>query len=330
MNKRMRIACILFSMLLAIVAFSAYPGTAYANNILLKMGSRGSEVATLQQALINLGFLSDRADGIFGPITRKAVIDFQKANNLVPDGIAGPKTFGKLYGSGNANNGNPASSNSGSEGTAISRTLRQGDRGTDVITLQKRLNELGFNCGKADGIFGPKTHSAVIAFQKANSLYVDGIVGKNTRAKLFSSNASSGNGSVSRGDSDTGLVDSIIAYAQKYLGAPYKYGAAGPDAFDCSGFTSYIFKHFGISLLRSAKDQGYNDNFPKLSRQELKKGDLVFFDTISDNDYSDHVGIYIGDGKFIHASSSNSKYVRIDTLDSGYYQRTFVWGRRIL
>ena len=114
------------------------------------------------------------------------------------------------------------------------------------------------------------------------------------------------------------------------MGAPYKYGAAGPDAFDCSGFTSYIFKHFGISLLRSAKDQGYNDNFPKLSRQELKKGDLVFFDTISDNDYSDHVGIYIGDGKFIHASSSNSKYVRIDTLDSGYYQRTFVWGRRIL
>ena len=258
------------------------------------------------------------------------MIDYQKANNLVPDGIAGPKTLGKLYGDNNSGSGRSASSGSSGSGASISRTLRQGDRGTDVATLQKRLNELGFNCGNVDGIFGPKTHAAVIAFQKANGLLVDGIVGKNTRAKLFGSDASSGNGSVSRGDSGNSLIDSIIAFAHQYLGAPYKYGASGPEAFDCSGFTYFIFKNFGITLLRTAKEQGYNNNYPKLSRQELKKGDLVFFDTIADDDLSDHVGIYIGDGKFIHASSTNNKYVRIDTLDSGYYQRTFVWGRRIL
>lgn len=71
MKKRVRIACVFFSLVLVITAFVSFPGMAYAKNIILKMGSRGPEVVALQQALIELGFLSDRADGIFGPITQK-------------------------------------------------------------------------------------------------------------------------------------------------------------------------------------------------------------------------------------------------------------------
>ena len=64
--------------------------------------------------------------------------------------------------------------------------MRRGSRGSQVITLQKRLNTLGYNAGTADGIFGRRTYNAVVAFQRANGLSVDGIVGKNTVAKLFS------------------------------------------------------------------------------------------------------------------------------------------------
>ena len=90
-----------------------------------------------------------------------------------------------------------------------------------------------------------------------------------------------------------------------------------------------MFKKYGYSLLRSAQQQGYNDKYTKLSRSQLKMGDIVCFNTISDSDLSDHVGIYISDGDFIHASSGGGR-VMISNLDSGYYNRVFSWGRRIL
>src|SRR5690606_23461936 len=83
--------------------------------------------------------------------------------------------------------------------TVPNRTLKIGSRGSDVATVQAKLNELGYNAGTADGIFGSRTYNAVVAFQRANGLAVDGIVGKNTTAKLFSTKATP-----SRGGSSTG------------------------------------------------------------------------------------------------------------------------------
>ena len=124
-------------------------------------------------------------------------------------------------------------------------------------------------------------------------------------------------------------AEKIIATAKQHLGKPYVYGTSGPNTFDCSGFTSFVFKKYGYSLLRSAQQQGYDSRFEKLSRSELKMGDLVFFNTVSDSDLSDHAGIYIAKGDFIHASSGGGK-VMISNLDSGYYNRVFSWGRRVL
>ena len=77
-------------------------------------------------------------------------------------------------------------------------------------------------------------------------------------------------------------------------------------------------------------DQGYDNTYPKItSISDLRRGDLVFFNTISDNDLSDHAGIYLGAGYFIHASSGQGRVV-ISTLASGYYNRVFSWGRRVL
>ena len=130
-------------------------------------------------------------------------------------------------------------------------------------------------------------------------------------------------------NSRNNLIDQVINYAYRFRGTPYRYGAMSPRGFDCSGFTRYCFKKVGVSLSRSAKGQGYN-NGRKVSKSQLKAGDIVCFDTDPDDgDKCDHVGIYLGGGKFIHASSAAGKVV-ISSLSSGYYARVFSWGRRVL
>lgn len=125
-----------------------------------------------------------------------------------------------------------------------------------------------------------------------------------------------------------GLASRIVEYSKQFLGKPYVYGGNGPNGFDCSGFTRYIFNHFGISINRVAADQTAHGI--KISKGELQPGDLVFFDTTGPvNGQITHVGIYIGGGQFIHASSGRSN-VRIDTLNSGYYANTYITARRII
>ena len=124
-------------------------------------------------------------------------------------------------------------------------------------------------------------------------------------------------------------AEQVIALAKEFKGCPYVVGGTGPSKFDCSGLTYYCYKKVGVKLARSAQSQGYN-NGQKLSKSELKAGDIVCFNTNpDDDDLSDHVGIYLGGGQFIHASSAAGKVI-VSTLSSGYYARVFSWGRRVL
>ena len=117
---------------------------------------------------------------------------------------------------------------------------------------------------------------------------------------------------------------SIVATAKKYLGYKYTYGGSSPSTgFDCSGFTSYIFKQYGISLNRTAA--GQYSNGVAVSRANLQPGDLVMFGKSGIN----HVAIYIGGGQIIH-SSTPSTGVRIDSLSTGYYNNNYVGARRVL
>lgn len=125
----------------------------------------------------------------------------------------------------------------------------------------------------------------------------------------------------------------IVEYAKQYLNCPYVYGAAGPNSFDCSGFTMYVYQHFGVSLPHGATSQSYYGTEINASKSELrsklKAGDLVFFLDYPSYDGIGHVGIYIGDGNFIHASSGTGYCVKISTLlDGGYYDR-YTAARRI-
>lgn len=125
--------------------------------------------------------------------------------------------------------------------------------------------------------------------------------------------------------------NAVIEEAMTHLGKPYRHYASGPDRFDCTGFTCYCFETvYGIELERSAKAQGYDDTYTKLPMNALRRGDLVYFDTNThDNDLSDHAGIYMGDGNFIHCSSGRGKVI-ISSLWDGFYYEHFSWGRRVL
>lgn len=141
---------------------------------MLYRGCTGDAVKTLQDKLNTLGYNSGNVDGIFGAKTYAAVTAFQKANGLGVDGIVGKLTWAKLY-----------------DATPVNVTpvttqpmLRTGSRGDAVRKLQEMLNVKGYTCGSVDGIFGSKTKAAVLAFQKANGLGADGIVGPLTWGKL--------------------------------------------------------------------------------------------------------------------------------------------------
>lgn len=126
-------------------------------------------------------------------------------------------------------------------------------------------------------------------------------------------------------------VSDLISYAKSFLGTPYRSGGTGNGGFDCSGFTYAIFKHFGINLPHSATSQlAYG--VPVEKRSDLQVGDLVFFrDTNYSTKAASHVGIYIGNSQFIHASSSHTgKYVRINSLNESYHSSVYTVGRHLI
>ena len=119
----------------------------------------------------------------------------------------------------------------------------------------------------------------------------------------------------------------IVDYAYQFLGVPYVYGTAGPNSFDCSGFTSYVYKHFGYSIPRSSLAQA---SCGREVTGELQAGDIVLFLDYQTMDKVGHCGIYIGDGNFIHASSGSGYCVKVSTLLSGSYQTRYAGARRVL
>lgn len=128
------------------------------------------------------------------------------------------------------------------------------------------------------------------------------------------------NESTSTKDDNSTKGEEVVAYAKQYLGYPYVYGAAGSSSFDCSGFTMYVYKHFGISLPHGATSQSKYGT--KVSKSNLKAGDIVFLTDYETGVGIGHCGIYVGSGNFIHASTTGYK-VKISSLDGEYAGRFY-------
>ena len=127
--------------------------------------------------------------------------------------------------------------------------------------------------------------------------------------------------------SNADLAAQVVAYAKQFLGLPYVYGASGPNSFDCSGFTSYVYKHFGYTLNRSAAGQ-YSNGTP-IDQSQLQPGDLLVWRAYGSSKTATHVGIYIGNNQYIHASSTGG-CIKINDMNYAASSRYLVGIRRIL
>ncbi len=131
----------------------------------------------------------------------------------------------------------------------------------------------------------------------------------------------------------TALQSELVDYASSFIGTRYRHGAKGPKAFDCSGFTSYIFKNFGMSLSSSSRAQGVQGR--KIDKDEVMVGDLMFFSGRRGGQTIGHVGMVVdvdeltGKIKFIHAATSQGVVIQ-SFPDNGYYSQRFLQFRRVL
>ena len=232
------------AVLVCVPAYALDPSTLYN-------GSRGDAVRRLQQALIDLGFLNDKADGIFGKKTEDAVRKFQRANNLEADGLAGKKTQAILYAAENVGVSAPAAETAApvetapasagtaavSSGTASSSgglfsgnyaSLRKGSSGSRVQIMQQALIDLKYLSGKADGKFGNQTLAAVLAFQKQQNLSQDGVAGKKTLTALENA-VKSGAVNTASASSSTASSETVSSRSQDAASAVTVASVSAPD-----------------------------------------------------------------------------------------------------
>ena len=178
--------------------------------------------------------------------------------------------------------------------SAAQTVLRYGARGDAVQELQQSLIKLGYLKDTADGIFGSRTLSTVRAYQRTNGLLTDGIAGPATLAAI---------------SAELKRIDTVLSTARAYLGTAYVYGGSTPaTGFDCSGLVQWAHSAAGIATPRVSYEQAKGGVAVRYA--DLRAGDVVCF-----NSPVSHVGIYLGDGKFIH-SPKTGDVVKITSLSA--------------
>jgi len=193
----------------------------------------------------------------------------------------------------------------------------EGDLGTEVAAINGKLRQAGFRTVAEGPLFTSKTTTAVKAFQKSHKLTATGIVEDKTYQVLM--------GKAMPEDQTTApKAKAVVSTAFAYLGVPYRYGGTTPQGFDCSGFVQYVYLKHGIKLPRTADIQ-YKSGVA-VARKQLRAGDMVFF-SATDKGVS-HSGIYLGDNKFISATSSRG--IAIRSMSDPYWQPRYLGARRIL
>ncbi len=313
-------------------------------------GETSDTIAVYQERLKKLGYLAStyKVKGKMDDATIIAIRKFQANNDLTPDGCLGPTTMAAM-----------------DSKDAKSHTLKLGMKGADVKAVQKRLKALGYlkTNSQVNGYYGDVTESAVEEFQRRNGLSADGTVGPKTLEKLNSSSAKKakvtpkpatakpkvvtakpGSKTTPKPGSKTTPktattkpvdntkkgVEKLIAIAESKIGCPYAGGAKGPNRFDCSGFVYWCMKQAGFSGgYMTSRTWRTCTRYPRItSMSQIQRGDILVFKGNSMD--TGHVGIYLGGGKMIDASSGAGQ-VRITTsvLSGTYWKNHFLMAYRI-
>lgn len=355
--RKRSLACLALSGALFISSIST-PAYAAAGDSIFILGNTYDEVRQMQIKLKDLGYLKSNATGYFGTDTQQAFIAFQKDKGLIADGKAGPATqkalMGAVYPSKRATQ--PTNVVSDQKGISTQSTTPStnakgsifvlGNRYDEVKQIQQRLRELGYLKAGASGYYGTDTQKAVVEFQRAKSLPVDGKTGPATQMALLGktltatkaiaqpATASAGNNGkeaekAKSPSNPKGKGQQTVDLARKHMGKPYLWGGAGPSAFDCSGLVKYVLKQQGVDSIHNSHMMSMNTKWKKVEFKNLQPGDLMFFDTRTDGSAPiGHVGIYSGGGMMVHASSGSGKIIEA-SVNSSYFKRTFRIARRV-
>ena len=300
-----------------------------------RLGDENQVIKDCQTALKKLGYITFKPDGVMGKATVSAIKAFQQANGLTRDGALGPVTRDMIL-----------------SGDAQEMVMQLGDYGTVVKNMQARLAKLNYlSSANATGYFGEITEDAVKAFQKRAGLTADGKVGAVTLTMMNSSSAkkaasapstkketkssgsnSSGSSSSSSSSgssssvSDKSGVEKLVALAESKIGSKYVRGAKGPNSFDCSGFVYWCLKNSGVSTSYMTSIMWRSTSrFSRFTDMgSIQRGDILVFSGESDS--AGHVGIYLGGGKMIDASSSEGQVRQSSSVLSsgGYWTRHFI------
>ncbi len=318
--------------------------TLYSSDVVsnsYKAGDSDENIISYQKRLQKLGYLSSdyACSGKMDSKTVSAIKTFQEANGLVRDGCLGPATMEQI-----------------NSRDAVHYAMRLGMSGSAIRAAQQKLYKLGYiRSSQITGYYGETTVEAVKAFQKRNGISQNGEINAKTLEKLESEKAkaaqtasvkktatpkpSSGSGKTATpkpsGSSSTISsskgVERFIEIAQSKIGCRYVRGAKGPNQFDCSGFVYWCLNQAGVrqSYMTSIIWRSCSKYKRINSMSSIERGDVLVFSGSSMA--TGHVGIYLGDGKMIDASSSDG-HVRITSsniLKSKYWQEHFLMAYRI-
>ncbi|MDO5537599.1 MAG: C40 family peptidase, partial [Desulfovibrionaceae bacterium] len=183
-------------------------------------------------------------------------------------------------------------------------------------------------CAKKHPQPEPEANPMVIKFEKFRQTYDSSTYKAENSEFDLSSGADDDNveyAPASISGPNSGVTSIVLARAHRSIGTPYVFGGTQPGGFDCSGLVQWAYKGAGIRLPRTAREQS-QAGFGIRNRSQMRAGDIVAFRRRSGGGY--HTGIYIGDGKFIHAPRRN-KRVRIESMETGYFARNFIGARRV-
>lgn len=319
----------------------------------LQYGQHGESVRVLQQKLNKLSYYDDEVDGDYGLLTEHALKKFQEDNSVIIDGQADKETLYALV--------NVELKQYLDTIDKLSETIYPGMHSEDVKIVQKALEYFGYYEGEIDGIYGPLTTKALeiteeehdieltkeITQEDLDALYGTAVIEDKedeveemkqeteTIEEVEEVNENEVDNDVEEEGEETKTEEkeikkaevkgangnNVVQDARSLIGTPYEWGGDSPSGFDCSGFIQYIFQQQDITLPRTVSETW---NFAQ-SVDRPSVGDLVFFETYQPG--PSHMGVYIGDGKFIHAGSTNG--VEISELGSSYWESKYIGAKRI-
>lgn len=285
----------------------------------LSYGAHSEIVRHMQLKLNKLGYYTDKIDGIYGLYTERAVRQFQSSENLLIDGKIDSATMKRLI--------NAEKKQEIEKIIPYIEEINYGEKSNKVTYVQEVLFYYGYYTGNIDGIYGPLTEQAIAQIKKefivttAHHMTIAEKMTEDDAASQIEQKVDKENETITKLEIKR-LDSHVIQLAKSYIGAPYVWGGTSPKGFDCSGFIQFIFEQLDYQIPRTVSEI-WNFSEPV---NKLAVGDLVFFETYQPG--PSHVGIYLGDGNFIHCSTSHGVTIS-NMYKNNYWKDKYIGAKRI-